>query len=64
MSTSINNHNLKITILNIIIERENLKHISKFCLAASIIQYIDLHLILFDIYIDNLIIALDIEFNL
>lgn len=64
MSFLTNNYNLITTSLNNIAERENLNYISKFGLAASIVQYIDLYLIFYIIYIDGFIIALNVELNL
>lgn len=42
MSSSINNHNPRTTILDATKKRKNLNYILKFGLAASIAQHIDL----------------------
>lgn len=64
MSLSLPSNRNPKTTLDIVVEKENLNCISKFGLSTSITQYIDLHLIFHDIYIANLIIALDIKLNL
>ena len=56
--------NPETTILDAVAERENLNCISKFGLPTSVAQHIDSCLILHDVYIDDPIIALDVELNL
>ena len=57
------NRNPETTILDTAVKRENLNCISKFRLLASFAQYINSCLILYDVYIDNLTIASDVELN-
>ena len=63
MSSPISNHNLKTTILDAVAERENLNYISKFRLPANVALYIDSRLILYDVHINNLKIASDVDLN-
>lgn len=58
------NHNLETTTLDAVTERENLNYILNLGLLTSVVQQIDLRLIFHNVYIDNLIIALNIELNL
>lgn len=64
MSSSIINLNLKNKTLNTAIIKNNLSYIKKFELPISIAQYIDFYLIFNNVYINDLIIALDIKLNL
>ena len=63
-SSPLSNRNLKTTTLDAAAKRENLNCISKFGLPASVVQYTNLYLILYDVHINNSTIALNIEFNL
>lgn len=62
-SLSPNKRSSEITTFDTTTEKENLNSISKFRLLTSVVQYINLCLIFYDIHIDDLIIALDIELN-
>lgn len=64
MSSLITNHNPKTTTLDTVAKKKNLNYISKFRLSPNIINHIILGLILYDIYMDNPTIVLDIKFNL
>ena len=57
------NRNPETTTLDAVAERENLNCISKFGLPASIVQYINSRIILYDVHIDNPTIASDVELN-
>lgn len=63
MSTSTNNPNGKNTFLNTAVKKENLSYIKKLELPADVAYYIDSHIILNDIYIDDTTTASDIELN-
>ena len=63
-SLLLSDRNPEITTLNTAAEKENLNCILKFGLPANVAQYIDLRLILHDIYIDDPTIASNIELNL
>ena len=60
----ISNRNSKTTTLDITTKRENLNYILKFGLFANVTQYINLRLILYNVYIDNSTITSDIKVNL
>lgn len=62
MSSSTSNLSPNAAILDAT-DKANLTYIEKFGLPANVAQYIDFQLILYNIYINNPIIASDIEFN-
>lgn len=64
MSLLTNDTNFKALTLDVVIEKKNTIYIKKFRFFLSIAEYINLYLIFFDIYINNAIIMLDVEFNL
>lgn len=64
MSLLTNNNNSKTSILDITILRKNLDYILRFKLLIKVIQYINLCLIFYDIYINKPTIVLDIKLNL
>lgn len=59
----ISNLNFNATTLNTTVDKKNLIYISKYRLLSSILQNINLCLIFYNIYIDNFITALNVEFN-
>lgn len=63
MSSSTSDLDLNAITLNTAVDKVNLTYILKFRLALSIIQYINTHLILNDIHINDFIIVLDIKLN-
>lgn len=63
MFFSIKNSNPgRITLYNTII-RENLSYFAKFVLLLNVIEHIDTYQIFHDVYIYNLTMASDIEYN-
>ena len=64
MSSPTSNYNPRTTTLNADVKRENLNYISKLGLSANVAHHIDLREIFYDVHIDDLSIALDIELNL
>ena len=64
MSNSISNPNAKTSTLDATTElRKNMNYLEKFGLSPSIAKHINFQLIFNDIYINNPIIASDIELN-
>ena len=64
ISSPTSNNNPKTTTLDTVAKKKNLNYISKFGLSANFTYHINLRLIFHDIYIDNLITALDVILNL
>lgn len=65
MSSPTSNRNPKTIILDVATKiRENRNYGEKFGLSVNVAQHIDSRLIIYDIHIDNLIIALNVEHNL
>lgn len=64
ISSSTSKSNPETAIWDPAIIKENLNSIAKFELSASLVQYIDSHLIFYSVHINNFTILPDIKLNL